>query len=110
MAYYIESNEVVVLLIILSGYFPIILSYFKNKSKLSLGSGSLFLAYTALLVGGIATVFEGFIYSEELHFIEHSVGLFLSSLIFLVCAYLSHKKIKYIQESVKSKLAGGRKK
>ena len=95
----VEINEVIVLLIILFGYIPIIMAYIKNKE-----TKWLFIAYTALLIGAIATIAEVFIYPKALNYIEHAIGVMGAGIFFLVCAYMNYKKISLIQEKLNEKM------
>jgi hypothetical protein len=98
----IEPDEVIVLLIILAGYIPVIVSYTRSK-----GTRWLFLGYTALLVGAAATVIEGRIYPATLNYIEHIVGVMGAGILFLVCTYLSHEKMATLKEEIKRKAKRG---
>lgn len=94
-----ETGEIVSLVIALIGYFILLTEFRKNKNLLHL-----FLAYTFLLVGAIATVVEGFYLRTISNYIEHSVGMALAGLAFGLTAFLAHKKIVTIDKSVKEKM------
>lgn len=88
-----ETGEVVSLSIALIGYFILIIEFKHNKNLVHL-----FLAYTLLLAGAIATVAEGFYFRDIFNFIEHSVGAAMAGLLFSINAILANRKIAALEK------------
>lgn len=97
----VEVNEVVVLLIALVGYFPVIFAFRRrNETKW------LFIAYSALLFGTIATIAENLVYPDAFNYLEHGIGIMGAGILFVLCSYFSYKKIIRLQEDLRSRVGG----
>ncbi len=95
----IEPTELIALIIVLAGYIPVIIA-FKRRGHVKW----LFAAYTALLIGVVATVLEGFIYPVALNYVEHGIGIGLAGVLFFYCAYANREKVSAVEEETREKL------
>jgi hypothetical protein len=91
----LEPNEVIVLVLLLIGYVPLVASVRRREF-----TRWFFFAYTALLIGGIATVVEGFWYPDQFNLVEHLVGVALAGVLFLLGAYMHFLKLQALGKPV----------
>lgn len=83
----VEIWEVIVLLMMLIGYIPLIRAYTRvNRTTW------LFAGYTALIIGRIATVAEGFVMPTIFNAIEHGIGILLAGGLFVLYTYQHTKE------------------
>lgn len=95
----VQVNEVIVLIIMFVGYVFLLITY-KNRRPMYF-----MLAYSALLIGGILTIAEVFIYPQIMHYAEHVIGIMGAAILFFICAYLNNKRIVLIKMGIKNKEA-----
>ncbi|MBI2084230.1 MAG: hypothetical protein HYT70_01270 [Candidatus Aenigmarchaeota archaeon] len=94
-----EIGEVFSLFIILVGYVIIIIEFVNHKNLLHL-----FLAYTFLLVGSIATVVESFYLADIMNLVEHVIGMAAAGIAFGITSFLAYRKITALDSGIKRKL------
>lgn len=93
----IEPTEAVAFTIIAFGYLPIILAYIRRSHV-----RWLLFAYTALVVGGAATLLEGFFLPDLLNVVEHGIGVMGAGLLFALTAYFSMDRIETLRREIAS--------
>lgn len=81
----IQPYEVMALFILIIGYIPIVMNFRQWRDRWIFG------AYTALLIGTIATNLEAVVAPVLLNYVEQVVGVMLSGILFAVCAHRSHR-------------------
>jgi hypothetical protein len=91
-----EIGEYVSLVIATVGYIIIIIEFTRYRNLLHI-----FVSYTLLFIGMIATVMEEFYFHEIFNITEHVVGIALAGLAFAATAYLSNVRINEIKKSIK---------
>ena len=96
-----ETGEVVSLVIALIGYFILLIEFKNHKNLLHL-----FVAYSLLLVGAIATVVETVYLPDVFNLVEHLAGRALVGIAFGLMAFLAYKKVVGIEKSTKIKIGG----
>ena len=94
-----EIGEGFSLIVAFIGYIILITEFSRNKNMLHL-----FLAYTLLFVGTIATVAESFYLENIFNLVEHVIGMAGAGIVFGITAFIAHKKITSLDSGVKRKL------
>ncbi len=92
----LEANEVIALIIVLYGYFSVVTCYRDKKYTIVF-----FLAYTALIVGMLATNLEEYILPNEMQLIEHGIGVMGAGLLFLYWAYHHYAQENMLSRKLK---------
>lgn len=95
----VEALEVTSLVVVAIGYLILIAELRKHKNLLYI-----FIAYTFLLIGAVATVLEGFYFPNALNFVEHLVGRTFAGIVFGLTAFLAYRNIVKLESEVKKKL------
>ncbi len=91
----IDSKELVPLAVLILGFVPILASAWRGQVVKWTTT-----AYTALLIGGVATVAEHLTAPTVLNYVEHGVGVGLAGVLFAVTAYINREKTRRIQQDV----------
>lgn len=90
-----DYAELVLLLILFCGYLPVIY-IFKSYPQAKL----FFLAYTALLIGIMASNLESFGFKWIMNILEHGVGVGLAGIIFLLYTYRSYRETIFLRKKL----------
>lgn len=88
----VEIEEVLILVLVLVGYAPVIRAYTQvDRSKW------IFAGYTALVIGRVATVAEGFIVPAVFNAVEHGVGVMIAGGLFAIYTYRYAQEIDWTE-------------
>lgn len=78
----VDIQEGLILVLVLVGYAPVVRAYSRwDRTKW------LFAGYTALVIGRVATIAEGFVAPTILDAVEHGVGIAIPGGLFAIYAY-----------------------
>lgn len=78
----VEIEELLVLFLVLVGYAPVIRAYTRVDRRKWLFAG-----YTALVIGRLATILEGFAAPGVFNTVEHGIGVMVAGGLFAVYTY-----------------------
>jgi|GEM_PF-6242634 len=91
----IAANDAIILVMMLVGYVPIIISSGRREF-----TRWFYFAYTALFVGVVARVMGAFYQPELMILVERGVGLALAGVFALIGAYVHFRKIQSLQWNI----------